>query len=100
MAVSKKGYIYLVSKVHFRNVYKIGCTVDLKTRLQRMKLTYKSNMKYHYKFFTNYDYEGLEIKLHTELIHNRIRGDWFYLENLIKVDEICKEWELCQGNDI
>ena len=74
---ARKGYVYLLHPVG-HNVYKIGCTVDLVNRLQRMQRGRDVPLEY-VACIPSDDYELLEQRLHRIYRRFRLDGEWFAL---------------------
>lgn len=73
----RAGYVYVVAPVG-HNVYKIGCTVNLETRIARMKRKHDFKLEY-VTAVPSSDYVALEDALHRRYAGYRLDGEWFAL---------------------
>lgn len=69
-----------VIKVQNREKYKIGITSNLKKRMEQFRTGNPFNIKLLYFIKTGH-YKSLEIHLHTTYKKNRIRREWFILDD-------------------
>lgn len=73
----RSGYVYVVCPVG-HNAYKIGRTVDLKSRMARMQRNRSIKLEYVLTVWSN-DYEQLEERLIEKYQPLKLDGDWFAL---------------------
>lgn len=73
------GYVYVVHPVG-HNAYKIGRTVDLDGRLEKMQRKRSIRLEYVVTVWTD-DYERLETRLIEKYQPLKLDGDWFALSD-------------------
>ncbi len=71
------GYVYLVAPVG-HNAYKIGASVSLHTRMQRMQRKRICKLEYVAVIFSE-NYFALEAQLIAKYQPYKLDGDWFAL---------------------
>lgn len=72
------GYVYLIQEVDFSGQYKIGRTIDPKTRLKHVDIKTPGETKVIALLKTK-DAIALERRLHKKYASKRKRGEWFDL---------------------
>lgn len=73
----KPGYVYLMRPIG-HNVYKIGCTVDLDSRLYRKQRGKDYRLEYVAHIWSE-DYERLEKAIHQKFNGYLLADEWFAL---------------------
>ncbi len=81
------GYVYLIQEVDYSRQYKIGRTIDPKTRLKQVDIKTPGDTKVIALLKTK-DAKTLEKQLHKKYASKRKRGEWFDLTDT-QVREIC-----------
>lgn len=72
------GYVYLLSAMHDKTLYKIGRTINPKNRLKTFGVKLPFDVEYECVIQTD-DMYDLEMQLHRHFAKVRLQGEWFKL---------------------
>ena len=101
----KNRYVYLISARTYGEVddaptyYKIGIASDINARFHSIKTSNPLELELEY-FFKSSDARAIEVALHKEYAHLRVRGEWFSSEIFDELDQFFDECEIYGGDTV